>query len=452
MSAWLKASVRALSEGLRTGACSSVELTRAHLEAIAARNPELNCYWYVAAESALAEAAASDARRARGQALHPLDGVPIGVKDNLAVAGMPWTAGMATRRTLVATEDAFCIAKLRRAGAVILGKQSLNEGALGADNDNPHFGPTQHPHCVGHTPGGSSGGSAAACAAGLAPASIGSDSMGSVRIPASYCGIAGFKPSYGRLSQRGLLTVSRRLDHVGVLARQVADLALVFQALGGYDPLDPAARHVSMRHAPTWGPGLRWAALPTTGVVLQPAVAAAFERALGVLERELGPPSPLRWTAPDLGRARRAGLLLCEAEMLHVHAADWAEQRQAFSPALRRLLEHAAGKAAADYVVAERRLDALGVELRRALGDVELIVTPTTPQVAFRFGEPVPNDQADLTCLANFAGVPALSLPIGADSAGRPIGLQLLGPIGSDLLLLDLGARMEVWFGNAEEG
>lgn len=438
-----QATLLEIVDALGGGQLSSLELTEQYLAQIELTQPELRCFLHLAGDAARAAAQASDRRRAAGEALHPLDGVPCAIKDNIDVAGMPTTAGMATRVGRLADADAACVARLRKAGAVILGKLHLHEAALGADGDNPHFGRCENPRRPGFSPGGSSGGSAAAVAAGLCAFSLGSDSMGSVRIPASYCGVVGFKPSHGRISQRGLLRVSRRLDHVGLLTRSAADLSMLFQAVSGLDPHDPQSRSVPLVHTEHSGLQLRLGRLvdlPALGVSAE--VGAVYEQACAQLQA-LYPLQDIDLGDFDFGRARRAGLLLCEAEMLVEHADDWQTRREDFSSALQAMLGYAEGRSAAELIAAERRLDQAIPRLRQVFSQVDVLLTPTTPQVAFPWDSPVPVNQADLTAIANFAGIPALSVPAGLDPPGLPVGLQLLGPIGSDLQLMALAARIE---------
>jgi Asp-tRNA(Asn)/Glu-tRNA(Gln) amidotransferase A subunit family amidase len=433
---------------LANGQLSAVELTRGYLEQIERCNGQINAYLHVDEAGALAQAAASDERRARGSAHHPLDGIPFGIKDNIAVAGMPLTAGLEVRRQRIASEDAHCVAKLRRAGAVFLGKLHLHEGALGADSDNPFYGRCHNPLRPGYTPGGSSGGSAAALAAHLCALSLGTDSMGSVRIPAAYCGVVALKPSAGRVSQRGLVTVSHRLDHVGPMARSCTDLAAVLQQISGVDLHDPQSRLVPLAHAERAPERLRVGVLRdlhSHGVDAD--VIDCFERAIVRLEALLPRTESVVFDDVDFGRSRRAGLLLCEAEMNLVHAADLAAQPEQFSPELRQMLAFARSRSAVDLAAARNMLDRAVVKAREVFARVDVLLTPTTPQAAFAFGTAVPVNQADLTSFANFAGIPALSLPMGLSKDGMPLGVQLLGPMGSDLQLMALAERIEVLLG-----
>lgn len=434
----------AAAAALAAGRFSAVELTEAYLQRIARDNPRINAYLHVDSEGALEQARASDERRVKGRAHHPLDGIPFGIKDNIAVAGMPLTVGMEVRRGRLAGEDAYCVTKLRRAGAVILGKLHLHEAALGADSDNPWYGRCHNPHRIGYSPGGSSGGSAAALAAHLCALSLGSDSMGSARIPAAYCGVVGLKPSAARISQRGLVPGSRRLDHVGPMARGVSDLSALFQQISGVDAFDPNSRTVTLAHTERARERVR------IGVLADPTAHAVDAEVVECFERTVEALRPMfpRWhrvsfADVDFGRARRAGLLLCEAEMNLVHAQDLAQHPELFSPALRKMLGFAATRSAIDLVAAANLLDESVLKARRVFADVDVLLTPTTPQPAFAFGTPTPANQADLTSFANFAGVPALSLPMGKTAEGLPLGLQLIGPIGSDLQLMALGELIE---------
>lgn len=423
-------------EALARGETTAAELAAHYLDAIARAQPMVNAFIAVDRERAFTEARASDAHRAAHGA-RPLEGLAIAVKDNLDAAGWRTTAGMATRRDAPpAPHDSAAVARLRAAGAVIVGKLNLHEAALGADNDNPHFGACHHPRRHGVTPGGSSGGSGAAVAAALCSAALGTDSMGSVRIPASYCGVFGLKPTYGAISPRGSVVVSRRLDHVGVLARSARDLGLLLPVLAGFDPACAESRAVAF--APPGAAPLRIGVPALDGVEVQPVVRAAFARGLDALRARGHAVVDLPASRIEPGRARRAGLLVCEAEMLVEHAADWAGRRERFSPALAKLLGWAAGKSAADFAAADRVMDEAAVQLQRWLAACDLLAWPTTPQVAFAFGTPVPANQADLTCFANMAGVPALSLPLPGGSDDWPCGMQLIGRAGDDLRLVAL--------------
>ena len=415
---------RQLTDGQRNAAA----LIEDCLTRIEAANPDLNAFIRIEADSARAAANEADRRYRSGRA-RPLEGLPIAVKDNLDLTGSPTTAGMLTRKDRVAQSDAGVVRRLKAAGAVIIGKLNMTEAALGADGRNPHYGDCHNPLRHGYSPGGSSSGSAAAVAAGLVPAALGTDTMGSIRIPAAYCGIWGLKPSYGLISTAGSVAVSRRLDHVGPLASCPADLELLLDVLAGFDPACPVARPIQLSEPlETFTLGVP----DLSAVDLEPAVEQSWRGTQESL-REGGfrlhplPAWPIR-----AGRIRRAGLLLCEAEMLAEHGPDWAASRAAFSPMLQTLMEWAEHQSAAQLAEAMRRIDAARLAVNRWLTACDFVMLPTTPQRAFRLDDSTPVNQADLTCLANCAGLPAITLPLPRTAGALPCGVQLVGAHGGD--------------------
>jgi aspartyl-tRNA(Asn)/glutamyl-tRNA(Gln) amidotransferase subunit A len=427
--------VSAASELLTRGDVSAAALAEAYLARIATLDPTLHCYIAVRREEARAEAAATDARRARGEARGPLDGIPIALKDNVDIAGVPTTNGMGPRGETTPAADAEVVRRLRAAGAVILGKLNMHEGALGGSTDNPHHGKTHNPWRLDFTPGGSSGGTGAAVSARLCAAGIGTDTMGSVRLPAAYCGVAGLKPTFGLVSARGIVPLSRRLDTVGPLARTVTDLGLVLDAMAGFDPAyvestqAPPARPTAPEMSRDNLAGLSLGVIESLERVEMDAdVRVRFEAALEILERLGGKVRRLDLPGYEATPARRAGLLVCEAEAAVVHEADMAAHPDAFSPGFRRMLEFGRDAPAAKLVKAERTIQVAGWQLCRALREVDLIVAPTAPQCAFSFSVPTPVGQADLTAIASLGGCPAASVPCRLGATGLPVGLQLIGP------------------------
>ncbi|RUL73108.1 amidase [Dyella choica] len=428
---------------LASGRVQPGRLAEVYLAAIERINPELNVYVSMSPALTREQARAGEHRRRDG-VIGRLDGVPIALKDNFDIAGWPTCCGM-SGSVKPAEQDAHVVARLRASGAVLTGKTNMDEGALGAITHNAHFGATHNPYRHGYTAGGSSGGAAAAVAAGLAVAAIGSDSLGSIRIPASYCGVFALKPTQGEISTRGMTPAARRLDTVGLLARGVDDLTVLLQVLAGYDAEDPRSRHRRVALSPPdWEPGkLRCGVLPDLPALgVQQSVADVFEAALAKLDRELGECRKVDFDDWDFPRSRRAGFLLMEAEMLGTFAAQLADTEHPVSPQFRRLLDYAARKTAADYAAADRVLDAAALKMRRLFAQIDVLVTPTTPQAAFPLDGPIPDTQGDLTSLANLAGCPAVSMPMGTLPNGLPIGMQLIGARGSDLRLLELAA---VW-------
>jgi aspartyl-tRNA(Asn)/glutamyl-tRNA(Gln) amidotransferase subunit A len=349
---------------------------------------------------------------------------------------------MGPQGSTIAAHDAEVTRRLRAAGAVIFGKLNMHEGALGGTTDNLHHGRTQNPWQLGLTPGGSSGGTGAAVAARLCAAGIGTDTLGSVRLPAAYCGVAGLKPTHRVVSARGVVPLSGRLDTVGPIARCVADLGLMFDVMAGFDPEYPGsvqrpgeATRVATEKADLTG--------VTCGIItnldlveMDADVRSTFARSIEMLEALGASIRRIDFADYDPTTARRAGLLVCEADGAAVHERAMTEWPGAFSPEFRRMLEYGRDAPRERLIKAERVIELAGFEVRRALGEVDLIVSPTTPQPAFPFDGPVPVSQADLTAIASFGGCPAVSLPCGLTRTGLPVGLQLIGrPSGERALL-----------------
>jgi aspartyl-tRNA(Asn)/glutamyl-tRNA(Gln) amidotransferase subunit A len=378
------------------------------------------------------------------------------IKSNVTVNGLAHTAGIGAFRDRRANEDAFCVALLRQAGARIIGTVNMEEAALGATTNNPHFGKTHHPQRIGFTPGGSSGGSAAAVAAGMVRAALGTDTMGSCRIPAAYCGVVGFKPSFGRLSAHGVEPLSRRLDHVGILATSVNDVAAVFAVLDVFDAAHADARHYPQLNVqPSAMPPLtktRVAVLDQPSRVgLSADVRLAYESALDKLKNAGWQLVERAVDQTKLAAARRAGLLICEAELAVSLAPLMEKIDGGISPHLQKMIAFGAAQSAPRLAAAHTAIDDAELVLRAQMSNVDAICWPTAPQSAFSFDDAIPANQADFTCLANFTGAPAISLPLPIDKqagkqAGKetmPIGLQLMMPRGQDNQLLAMAAAVE---------
>ena len=430
------------SQRLARGEITSADLTEAYLARVASVDPTLNCYVLTRVDEARAEARDADARRARGGYRGALDGIPIALKDNIDVAGVPTTNGMGAQGSKTAARDAEVTRRLRAAGAVILGKLNMHEGALGGTTDNVHHGRTQNPWRRGFTPGGSSGGTGAAVAARLCAAGIGTDTLGSVRLPAAYCGVAGLKPTHRVVSARGVVPLSQRLDTVGPIARSAADLGLMFDVMAGFDPeySGSVQRPGEVTHRATQKADLDGV---TCGIItnldlveMDADVRSAFAQSIEMFEALGASIRRIDFPNYDPTTARRAGLLVCEADGAAVHERAMTEWPGAFSPEFRSMLEYGRDIARDRLTGAEHVIKLAGFEVRRALGEVDLIVSPTTPQPAFPFDGPVPVNQADLTAIASFGGCPAVSIPCGLTRTGLPIGLQLIGrPLGERRVL-----------------
>lgn len=437
-----QAPLRCLLQALATGRTSSVALTQAFLRAIA-RDAHLNAWLHVDSEGALAAAEASDARRASGASLGRLDGIPLAIKDNIDVAGMPTTVGVSSRRQRIASEDAFIVRRLRDAGAVLLGKTNLDEATLGTVGRNAHYGDVGNPVLPERVSGGSSAGSAVAVAAGHAVAALGSDTLGSTRLPAAFCGVVGLKPTTGELSCRGLVPSLRRLDCPGLLTRSVADITPLLQVMAGYDPDDPRSRRRRVAlAAPDWQPNsLRVGILDSlVEQGTQPEVVTAFNAALERVRGLLATAdvAELDLTDLDMTATRRAALLMMEAELLATHGDDLADA----TPGLLAMLDYARKKSAVDFARADQRLDAHVRKVRRLFERFDVLILPVSPRLPPLRDEPEPGNLADFTALASLAGCPALALPL-ANGAG----LQLVGQPGGDLRILELGTILEAVLG-----
>jgi aspartyl-tRNA(Asn)/glutamyl-tRNA(Gln) amidotransferase subunit A len=369
----------------------------------------------------------------------------LAVKSNIAVKGLPHTAGIGAYRNRIADEDAFCVARLRKAGMAIVGMANMEEAALGAVTDNPHFGKTHNPHRYGFTAGGSSGGSAAAVAAGMARAALGTDTMGSCRIPAAYCGVVGFKPSFGRISVQGVTPLSRRLDHVGVIANTVADVRVVTSAIAVFDAAcaDSYAFDAisAMRKQSTWR---RLSVLNQAARgMLTDEVRSAYEHALATLKQAGFELTERALNLDAITAARRAGLIICEAELANSLADVLKSGGEGVSTFLRDMIAFGAAKSAPQLAAAHARIDDAQLILRAQLDSADAIFWPTAPQTAFEFSAVIPPNQADFTCLANFTGAPAISIPARVGENELPVGLQLISATGSDEDLLALAEEIE---------
>ncbi len=426
--------IRQASEQLGSRDITSAALTDAYLDRVARLDGDINAYVTVTADLARRQAAEADARAARGERLGPLDGVPLALKDNIDVAGVPTSNGLGPRQVPDPAADAPVVERLKAAGAVILGKVNMHEGAFGGVTDNPHHGLTHNPWKHGHTPGGSSGGTGAAVAAHLCVAGLGTDTMASVRLPAAYCGIVGLKPTYGLVSTRGVVPLSWRLDHVGPIARTVADVGLLLNAMAGFDPdcAESVAAPEVVDYAVTSSADLKGVRIGVienfAAVETEPAVAAGFRRGLDILESLGSEIQNLTLPGYDPTLARRAGLLVIEAEAWVSYEQDIERFPDAFTGPLKTMLEYGRDVSGARLIKAERDIAAVAHGVDWAFNQVDFIVSPTAPQVAFLFGGDSPVTQSEFMAPANFSGCPAISLPVDLTPEGLPIGFQIMAP------------------------
>ncbi|MEH6591652.1 MAG: amidase [Halioglobus sp.] len=431
---------------LASGETTSVALTAQILAAIEQHNPTLNCFINIDAEAALVAARESDERRSQGKSLSAFDGLTFAAKDNIDVRGFATRAGLGLKLA-PATADATCVRLLREAGCIALGKLNMHAAAIGATNHNQYFGDCFNPLREGYTPGGSSGGSAAAVAAGLAAFTLGTDTMGSVRVPAAYCGVAGIKAGRGAVSIGGTVVLSRLLDNVGPLARSARDLATILPLMASFDGACAQSLDYQFMSPASSAKTVRLGvAAALDAVAVEPDVQKLFDAAVAVFARSGAKLEDRPLSGFDFGAARRAGLLLGEADLIYSQQ-EWLEQQPDAYPAdLLSLLDWARGKSAVDMSRAEALVDDARVRVRALLSGIDYLLLPTAPQVAFAMTDPVPAGQADLTGIANFSGYPALTVPMGDNALGLPGGLQLLGRPGSELDMLALGQ----WFMEAK--
>jgi aspartyl-tRNA(Asn)/glutamyl-tRNA(Gln) amidotransferase subunit A len=439
---------------LRRREVSPLELTRTCLDRIERRNPALNAFITVTAESALAEARAAEMEISRGEWRGPLHGIPIALKDLIDTADTRTTAASAVLRDRVPSEDAEVVRRLRRAGAVMIGKNNLHEFAYGGSSLVSFFGGVHNPWNMEHITGGSSGGSAAAVAAGLCYAAIGTDTAGSIREPAALCGCVGIKPTYGRVSARGVIPLSWSLDHVGPLAATVGDAAVVLQAIAAYDALDtgsanvPVSDYVSGLCSQTGEAtkNLR-VGVPRTYFYdeLDEEVRAAVEKALGVI-------GTLVASVGDAQIEVSSDRTVQAAESFAYHAENVARTPELYQPETLRRIRTGETISAAEYIQRRRQLDEERRRAHEIFADVDLLVTPTTPIPAPVIGD-LEKDAAALrpaelvllrnTRPFNVWGLPAISVPCGFTTKGVPMGLQIAGERWREDLVLTLAHAYE---------
>jgi aspartyl-tRNA(Asn)/glutamyl-tRNA(Gln) amidotransferase subunit A len=458
--------------GLRAGAFSSRELTVAYLDRIARFEGVINAFITLTPELALEKADEADRRlKADGEDAPPLTGLPLAIKDVLCLAGVPCTCGSKILEDFIPPYTATTVARLLEAGVVPLGKTNMDEFAMGSSTENSAYGVTHNPWNPDRAPGGSSGGSAAAVAARMAPAALGTDTGGSVRQPCAFCGTTGLKPTYGRVSRYGLVAYGSSLDTVGVMARNVADVATLFQPMAGFDPLDAtsvqkAVPQYTLDADPTLD-GLR-IGVPAEYFIagIQPEVVNAVQEAIAQMEAMGAEIHPIH--LPHTEYALPVYYLIAPAEA-SANLARYDGVR--FTPRAgadkgigemfnqtrggkfgaevkRRIMlgtyALSAGYYDAFYNKAQKVRTLIKQDFDLAFLDVDLIAAPIAPTTAFKIGEHTDDPLAmyleDIFTLpANLAGVPGLAFPVGYDKSGLPIGMQLMGPHFKEDLLFRVG-------------
>ncbi len=443
------------AQALRARQVSSAELTEAAIQRIRQLNPKLNAFITVTEDHARQQAKAADEALARGIDHGPLHGIPVAVKDMFSTKGIRTTCGSALFANHIPDLDAAVVEKLATAGAVFLGKTGMHELAYGITSNNPHFGAVRNPWDVERIPGGSSGGSGAAVAAGMVFMAMGSDTGGSIRIPASFCGTVGLKPTSGRVSRYGTMPLDFSLDHMGPLARTVRDAALTLEAIAGFDKRDDTSSRVPpSKYVPGAAPSIRGLRIGLAENFymerLDPDAGAAVARMAEMAEKLGARVTQVR--VPDILALNTAGrvILLVEASALLERHMN---QRDKFGPDVLALLDQGRLLPATDYVNAQRLRRVMQREFNQLWSEIDCLFTPTTPMAAPRIGEnTVPlGDATDDVRLAatrlvrgiNVLGLPALSIPCGLDRRGLPLGLQIIGKAFDEAGVLRVGAALE---------
>ncbi len=442
-------SIREASELLRKKKVSPVELTRECLARIERYNPALNAFITITADSALAEARAAETEIQRGRWRGPLHGIPIALKDLFDTAGVKTTAASELYKDRIPTQDAEVVRRLKAAGAVFLGKQNMHEFAYGSTSVFSYFGAVHNPWQLEYMAGGSSGGSAAAVSAELCFGALGSDTGGSIRGPAACCAIVGLKPTYGLVSTRGAIPLSRSRDHVGPLTRHVADAAILLQAIAGNDPDEPTSLQMDVPNYSS-ALGAKTSSL-RLGVPrdffyagLNPEIEASVKQALDVLGRLTG-------SLRDIDVPVSTSQVVTDAEAFAFHAETLEKTPELYMAYTRGRLSMGAKVTARAYIEGRRELDQVRRNIRKTFAAVDALVTPTTPIPSRTIVEATGDDplaiarRLDLrNCTPfNINGLPSISIPCGFTSAGLPIGLQISGPHGGEAVVLQLAHAYE---------
>ncbi len=451
------ATLSELAERIRKREVSPVEVIEAHLRQIEALNPKLFAFITVTAESARREAKAAEAEIAAGRYRGPMHGIPYGAKDIFNTAGVRTTNGSSFFRDHVPAEDAESVARLRRAGAILLGKCHTHEFAAAPTTINPHYGTTRNPWNLERMVGGSSGGSAAAVAAGLCPAALGSDTGASIRLPAALCGIVGLKPTHGRVSLSGVCPNTLSFDHVGPMTRTARDAALMLQAMAGYDPQDPMSRDVPVPNfAARIGAGVRGTRIGLcpdfhNHIEVDGEVAEAFDRAVQVFRRLGAQVETVPF--PHYERMARAMLAILGAEFAEFHRPFYEQNPDGYGKDVRERLEGAFKTTTDEYVRALRERELLRREVAALFTRVEALILPSTacpaPPIETLTARINGKDvyavwiNRPLQTPHNLTGCPAVAVPMGFSREGLPLSLQIVGPQWGEAEVLGIAHAYE---------
>jgi len=424
---------------VRSRSVSPVELTDACLARIDAINPKVNAYITVTRELAMQQARELEADQKRGRWRGPLHGVPMALKDNIDTAGIRTTGASELFKDRVPEEDAEVVRRLKNAGMVLLGKLNLHEFAYGGTSAVTYFGPVHNPWNLDHQPGGSSGGPAAALAADMCFGSLGTDTAGSVRIPGAHCSIVGFKPTYGRVSNRGVIPLSWSLDHTGPMAKTVEDAAILLNVIAGYDALDPTTVDVPVAdytRAMKMSTAKLRVGVPRQPFFngLEPDVAAAVDAAIGVIRG-------MTASVADVDLPLAGNPALVWGPEIYTYHSKWiAETPEKYQPQTRAAIQRDAQSKIAVYAQAKRDMDVARRQIDGFFANVDVLVTPTMKGVAPLIGSPGGGIN---TAQFDWYGLPAISIPCGFSKAGLPIGLQIAGRHWDETSVLALAHAYE---------
>jgi len=432
------------SRAVRDKKLSPVELTKACLERIERLDPKLNAFVTVTAESALARAREAEQEIQQGHWRGALHGMPLALKDLFDTAGVRTTAASALFKDRIPVQDSEVVMRLKEAGAVLLGKLNMHEFAYGGSSVISYFGPVHNPWALDTMAGGSSGGSAAAVAAELCYGALGSDTGGSIRLPSACCGIVGLKPTYGRVSTRGVIPLSWLYDHAGPMTRTVEDAALMLQVLAGYDPEDTTSADTPV---PDYAAALREKTPLRIGIprayfyeALHPEVESAITSALSVLAK-------LTSSQRDIQMPASNDTTILRAEAYAYHAENIKKTPELYQPETLKRIRAGEDVTTAAYIQARRQVDQFRRSVRRTFDSVDLLISPTMPVPPFTIADllgDMENLRAkEILCLRNtrpfnILGLPTISVPCGFTKAGLPIGLQITGAPAAESKVLRL--------------
>lgn len=436
------------SARIRSRATTPTNLVQACLKRIEVYNPKLNAFITVTRDQALAQARELDAEQRAGKLRGPLHGIPVALKDNIDTAGLRTTAASAVFDDRIPGEDAEVAQRLKAAGAILIGKVNLHEFAMGGTSATSYYGPVRNPWALDRNPGGSSGGSAAAVAADLCFGALGTDTGGSIRTPASFCGIVGLKPTYGLVSLRGIIPLTLSLDHCGPITRTVEDAAIMLNVLAGYDKLDiasvshPKEDYVAAMAQPVSGFRLGVPRAPFFDL-LDADVAKAVDDAIGALAK-------MTKGAKDVALPSTSQITL-GGESYAYHEEFFGRGGQRYMIPTRRALQNGQNVKAADYIRGRWKLELMRRTIDDAFQDVDLVVLPTrrrTPRtvdaaIKREASDKPRNPEMENTGQFNVYGIPAISVPCGFTSGGLPIGLMIAGPRFSEGKVLALARAFE---------